>query len=101
MSVNKPLNVPKLVEKYREELPDVDRDLLRRIIRVENHITNPSELKKLDRYLAKAFKNKAEPQQASRLTNQDLALWEMAQFTLPYEERMELFKRLKEKAYGK
>ena len=51
-------NVPQLVEKYRRKYPELDRDLLRKLIRLENKIDHPSELKKLDRYLKKAFENK-------------------------------------------
>ena len=57
MSSAKRLNVPQLVKSYREKYPTVDRDLLRKLIRLENKIENPSELKKLDRHLGKAFKN--------------------------------------------
>jgi len=59
MSLTHKKDVPKLVKKYREELPNIDRDLLRRLIRVENNITNPSELKKLDRCLKKTFQKDA------------------------------------------
>ncbi|MEM3695001.1 MAG: hypothetical protein QXJ11_03470 [Candidatus Bathyarchaeia archaeon] len=58
MSVYKGLDVPQLVKKYREKYPELDRDLLRKLIRLEAKITNPSQLKKLDRYLAKEFKGK-------------------------------------------
>ena len=67
MSLSKRKDVPQLVKKYRENLPNIDRDLLRRLIRVENNITNPSDLKKLDRYLAKAFKNEVKPSTENRL----------------------------------
>jgi hypothetical protein len=59
MSISKAKDVPQLVEKYRQAYPDLDRDLLRKLIRLENKIENPSDLKKLDRYLAKAFKNES------------------------------------------
>jgi len=72
MSVNRPLDVPQLVKKYRDRYSELDRDLLRKIIRSENKITNPSELKKLDRYLRKAFENKVELS-----TSEDLVIdWE-------------------------
>ena len=61
MSISKAKDVPQLVEKYRQAYPDLDRDLLRKLIRLENKIENPSDLKKLDRYLAKAFKNEVKP----------------------------------------
>jgi len=59
MSVNKEKDVRQLVEKYRRQFPTLERPFIRRLIRSENKIENPSELKKLDRYLAKAFKNEA------------------------------------------
>ena len=57
MSLETRANVPQLVEKYRKKYPTLDRDLLRKLIRLENKIGNPSELKKLDRYLRKEFQN--------------------------------------------
>ena len=57
MSPKRDKSVPQLVEKYLETYPGLDRDLLRKLIRLENKIENPSELKKLDRYLRIAFKN--------------------------------------------
>jgi hypothetical protein len=57
MSVPTEKNVRRLVEKYRSQLPELERPLLRRLIRSENRITDPSELKKLDRYLKKAFQS--------------------------------------------
>ena len=67
MSISKAKDVPQLVEKYRQAYPDLDRDLLRKLIRLENKIENPSDLKKLDRYLAKAFKNEVKPSTENRL----------------------------------
>lgn len=61
MSVNKEKDVSKLVEKYRCDFPTLERRFLRKLIRSENKIENPSELKKLDRYLKKAFKNEGKP----------------------------------------
>jgi len=55
LSKNK--NVSKLVEKYRNKYPDLERDLLRKLIRSENGITSPSDLRKLDRYLKTAFES--------------------------------------------
>jgi hypothetical protein len=60
MSLNKGKSVSQLVKIYRTKYSKLDRDLLRRMIRVENKITNPSELKKLDRYLKKEFKNRVD-----------------------------------------
>jgi len=62
MSPNKNKSVPQLVEKYKQnkQTCDLDRDLMRRLIRLENpdlFLNNPSNLKKLDRYLRKAFAN--------------------------------------------
>ena len=59
MSLSKKKDVRQLVEKYRHEFPSLERPFLRKLIRSEMKIENPSELKKLDRYLAKAFKNEA------------------------------------------
>lgn len=59
MSLSEKKDVPQLVEKYRNRYPEIERDLIRKMIRLENNIENPSELKKLDRYLAKSFKNQA------------------------------------------
>jgi hypothetical protein len=61
MSLSKDNHVSKLVEKYRRMFPNVERPLLRKLIREENKITNPSELKKLDRYLKKAYSSNALP----------------------------------------
>jgi hypothetical protein len=55
MSLKHNKNVPELVKNYRSKYPNVDRDLLRKLIRLENKIENPSELKKLDRCLRKSF----------------------------------------------
>jgi len=57
MSLLKTKSVSQLVKTYQTRYPELDRDLLRKLIRLENKIENPSELKKLDRHLAKAFKN--------------------------------------------
>ena len=57
-------DVSQLVEKYKRELPYLERPLLRRLIRVENpqlFKNNPSmasNLKTLDRHLKKAFETK-------------------------------------------
>lgn len=57
MSLKRNKDVPQLVEKYKAKYPKVDRDLVRRLIRVENKeiFKNPSKLKQLDRYLKKEF----------------------------------------------
>jgi hypothetical protein len=60
MSSNKTLDVPQIVKKYMQKYPELDRDVLRKLIRLEFKITNPSELKKLDRCLGKAFEKKVE-----------------------------------------
>ena len=62
MSPNKDKSVPQLVEKYKrdKQTRDLDRDLMRRLIRREHpelFLDNPSNLKKLDRYLREAFDN--------------------------------------------
>jgi hypothetical protein len=56
MSPNRDNTIAKLVRDYRIKYPDYERPLLRKLIHLENKITNPSELKKLDRHLGKAFK---------------------------------------------
>ncbi|MGA2680884.1 MAG: hypothetical protein ABSF44_03685 [Candidatus Bathyarchaeia archaeon] len=64
MSLKKDKSVPQLVQKYKHQFPDLERDLLRRLIRVENpnlFLDNSSNLKKLDRYLKKAFENAPKP----------------------------------------
>jgi hypothetical protein len=55
VSPHRDKTVAHFVEKYRQKYPELDRDLLRKLIRLENNITNPSELRKLDRELKKAF----------------------------------------------
>ena len=52
---NRDNTISKFVRDYKEKYPDLDRSLLRKLIRLENKITNPSDLKKLDRYLKKEF----------------------------------------------
>lgn len=52
-------NVPQLVSKMRADYPQLDRDLIRKLIRLENpdlFKDNPSNLKKLDRYLKRSYK---------------------------------------------
>jgi len=61
MSSNTKINIPKLVEKYRHEFPQLEKRLLRRMIRKENHITDSTEIRQLSRYLQKAFKNETKP----------------------------------------
>ena len=66
MSPNKDKSVPQLVEKYRKDkiTTNLDRDLIRRLIRVEHpelFLDNASNLKKLDRHLKKSFKQKPKP----------------------------------------
>lgn len=51
-------SVPELVQKYRHRWPDLERDLLRKLMRIENpklFLNNPSNLKKLDRHLKREF----------------------------------------------
>jgi hypothetical protein len=66
MSSKKKVDVAELVKKYREKYPYLDRDLLRKLIRLECKLdNNPSELRKLDRHLKKAFQNKeTEPEKS-------------------------------------
>ena len=73
MSRSKAKDVPQLVEKYRQAYPDLDRDLLRKLIRLENpqlfskkeNERYSSNLKKLDRYQRKSFK-KVQPVAAEK-----------------------------------
>jgi len=63
MSPKRYNDVPQLVEKTKAKYPEVDRDLLRKLIRLENpnlfhkqkNQSYRSNLKKLDRHLKKAF----------------------------------------------
>lgn len=59
MSPKRDKSVLQLVEKYKRDYPQLDRDLLRKIIRLDNKLTNPSQLRKLDRTLKKAFNKEA------------------------------------------
>ena len=47
------------VEIYIKRHPEARRSTLRTLIRLDLNITNPSELRKLDRCLKKAFENQA------------------------------------------
>jgi hypothetical protein len=91
MSLKEKKNVPQLVKKYRERYPYLDRDLMRKIIRLENNITNPSELKKLDRHLKKAYETKtrnvegicdslAEKSEKTEVPKELIRFWEKAEF---------------------
>ncbi|MCJ7763412.1 hypothetical protein MUP38_08175 [Candidatus Bathyarchaeota archaeon] len=80
MSLKRSKDVPKLVEKYRAKYPQLDRDLLRRLIRLEHpdlfdekrNKNYASNLKKLDRYLRKAFENELSGQPLPRKSSDDL-----------------------------
>jgi hypothetical protein len=64
MSPKKDKNVAELVEKYKSKYSTLDRDLLRKIIRLENPLLfsegkTPyylSNLRKLDRHMRKTYK---------------------------------------------
>jgi hypothetical protein len=66
MSSRRYSNVAELVEKYTNRYPTLDRDLIRKLIRIENpHLFSEeknasylSNLRKLDRKLKKAFESK-------------------------------------------
>ena len=72
-------SVAELVEKYTEKYPYHDRDLLRKLIRLENPTIfapqNPSylgQLRKLDRYLRKEFNGRAKkPVRKGRILNEE------------------------------
>lgn len=66
MSLNKKKSVAQLVRSCRDNWPNIDRDLLRHMIRRENNIVNPSELRKLDRYLKKEFKSRVDHKEPPR-----------------------------------
>jgi hypothetical protein len=69
MSLSKRKDVSQLVKKYLEDYPNIDRDLLRKLIRLENKIENPSDLRKLDRCLKKAYGN-SKPSQNEESTEE-------------------------------
>lgn len=66
MSPRRNSNVARLVEKYKNKYSELDRDLLRKLIRLENphlfsaekNVNYLSNLRKLDRKLKKAFESK-------------------------------------------
>ena len=62
MSSSESKDVVKILKKYLDFIPEVPRPKLRGFIRVEHDITNPTDLRKLDRYLDREYKN----QQATR-----------------------------------
>lgn len=73
MSLPRKKTVSQLVKKYRAKYPELEREILRKLIRLENpelfsreKTRNPSSnLRNLDRHLGKAFKN-AEPKTAEK-----------------------------------
>jgi len=79
MSLKRNKDVPKLVEKYRAKYPDLDRDLLRKLIRLENpdlffegkNLKYYNNLKNLDRYLRKAFASKLSGQPLLKKSSND------------------------------
>jgi hypothetical protein len=85
--------VPQLVEKYKTKYPGLDRDLLRKLIRLENpglFLKNPSNLKKLDRYLRKAFEHQSSkqplPKASDDLLEKTLLKIRRKQHTTTFEE---------------
>jgi len=79
MSLKRSKSVPKLVEKYRAKYPQLNRELLRRFIRLENpdlfdekrNKNYASNLKKLDRYLRKAFASERSGQPLPKKSSND------------------------------
>jgi hypothetical protein len=77
MSLKRSKDVLQLVEKYRAKYPQLDRDLLRRLIRLENpdiflkekNKNYGNNLKTLDRYLRKAFETRP-PSRSNELSRQ-------------------------------
>jgi hypothetical protein len=61
--MRKDKNVSQIVEKYKRQYPNLDRDLVRKLIRLENPNLN---LRTVDRYLKKAFLNHGNIQQNSQ-----------------------------------
>jgi hypothetical protein len=82
MSPKKDKNVPQLVEKYKQLYPAYERRDLRKQIRLENpslfneqkNSSYQSNLKKLDRYLRKAFQNSKDKTIQKPENPKDLAL---------------------------
>ena len=72
MSVSNRKDVSKLVVIYRKKYPKTERRILRKLIRLENKIENSSDLRKLDRYLQKVFRNKKATQDIKKTNNKDL-----------------------------
>ena len=80
MSLKRSKDVPQLVKKYRDKYPQLDRDLLRKLIRIENpdyfdkkgSKNYASSLKKLDRYLRKAFASELSGQPLLKKSSDDL-----------------------------
>lgn len=80
MSPNRVKTVSQLVEKYRRDYPELDRDLIRKLIRLENpelFSNSYANLKQLDRLLAKSFKQQARQKNESERTSflKDLFDW--------------------------
>jgi hypothetical protein len=79
MSLKRSKDVPQLVEKYRAKYPQLDRDLLRRLIRLETpdlflkekNKNYGNNLKKLDRYLRKAFTSELSRQPLLKKSSDD------------------------------
>lgn len=85
MSPKRRKDVSQLVEKYRSQFPDLERPLLRKLIRLEHpelFKNNPSNRKTLDRHLKRAFKHKEpsfrtkeKPSKPSRLNVLEYLKW--------------------------
>lgn len=65
MSLKEKQNVPQLVQNYKQKFPELEKRFIRTLIISENkkQFENPSELRKLTRYLERAFSQKTEKQQ--------------------------------------
>jgi len=65
MSLNRDKSVSQLVTKYLKKYPNLDRDLVRKLVRLENpelFFKNASNLRKLDRHLKKQYDLKQQSQ---------------------------------------
>lgn len=67
MSLENKKDVRRIVEKYRQEFPTVERPFLRRLIRLEQKLTKDSELKALDRHLKKDFEKTSKNEKPSKI----------------------------------
>jgi len=78
MSQKRNKTVPQLVEKYRREFPALEKRFIRRLILAEHkelfnkslNKNDDSEVRKLSRYLEKAFSNNTKNIEVPKITEQ-------------------------------